>query len=239
MRSYANAHLYPSILEAFTKMTKTALFLAVLFSIACPAAQAASATFSETGTQKLKCKKIGGVAECWVESSGKFNASAKLTPAALLARGIDRIPFDFSTLVGVSIGDFQFDSDIGQASSVSMTSATWKLTHEVCNQHGQCKDVADTTITGKIGPNSLSLKLSGNSKNGNLSFGYGLFGSQCAGNPDGDYSFNVPVTVSIDSETFTATASGTCSVKTIRKSVNYHDFDLTTVKVKGSVENLQ
>lgn len=231
------------------KISKNTLLLASLFCIASPLAQAASATFSETQTDKLKCKRVDGVSQCAVETTGKFSVSANLQSAQIAASEFNIFDITPNTSVGILIGDFQFNALISDTVKFSMSSAVWKLFHEVCNSQGKCKDVADTTIAGKIGLSKIAVKVSGNSKRGDVTFGGSIFATLCEGQSDGYNFSNVPVELNLADpgdenkqafdKTFTTTASGTCSIKTVSKSKNNQNFDLTTIKVKGSIGDLQ
>lgn len=202
------------------------------------AAMAAKINFTETQADAVKCRSVDGVPTCEVETSGKYAATAILPASTLLQHGINYYLIDLNTYIAFTIGDFSFSGTIGDAIKYTQRSATWKLTHEVCNASGSCKLAPDTTISSKIGLSGISIKASGVSKtNGVTSFGSGVFASLCTANGDG-YQFSEPVEMTVDSEVFTSTVNGICSVKTKTKVKNGESFDLNFVMVKATVDIL-
>lgn len=203
-----------------------------------PTAMAAKINFTETQADSVKCRNVDGVPSCEVETSGKYTATAVLPASTLLDHGISSYQIDLNTYIAFTIGDFTFSGTIGEAVKYSLRSATWKLTHEVCNANGVCKYPADTTISSKIGLRGVSIKATGVSKiSTDVSFGSGVFASLCLANGDG-HPFSEPVEMTVDSEVFTATVNGTCSVKTKTKVKNGESFDLNLVTVKATIDIL-
>jgi hypothetical protein len=231
------SEFYVQPLSTMKITTLQALIAVVLLTVLSPVAIAAPVKFSESQTDKLKCKTVDGIPNCEIETTGKYQAQFRLPNLTLENKDPQYI--SFSSVFSLAVGDFQFADSISNALGFSGRSAVWKEFHEECNAQGKCKQNADTKIIGKIGGSNVSLNISGTSKStGGLPYGNHIFAKLCEGNGDG-YSFRELVSVSIDGIFFNSIASGTCSFKLTTKSKNGQNFDLTTIDIKGSIEDLQ
>lgn len=212
----------------------TILFSSILLAIISPVAMAGAATLNESQADSLKCYSQ----QCYIESSGKYSATAFIPADVFYARGISLDTISDTTVIGITMGDFSFNKTLGEANKLVLTStklsAKWQDTHAGACHGNQCKSVVDTTVTVNTGSNGVTIKVSGNNKaeDSTLLFGSTVFAGVCATNGDG-YLLSEPVSLSVDSETFNATVTGTCKVKTKTKIKDGTSYDLNNITVHG------
>jgi hypothetical protein len=196
--------------KSATAPVQAIMVAAVLFAPI--TAYADTVTLVESQTEKVKCVTVKDKAtnekhkECVKTSTGKYTVTAKLALKTLMDKGLDvfslfgaGIPLD--TPLGMSIGDFEFASTLGDATKRSKISGTWNTSHQLCIKtdaaSGDClktKKVLDGTVSLGGGLSGVIIKLTGNSDS-IAGFGESIFASACAENGTGSHTASASVTI--------------------------------------------
>lgn len=213
------------------------LLLAMICCASIPAAYADSVVATESLTDSLKSSTADGVTSYYIETTGKYSVTAKISGDTFNEAGIFLADITEDTTVEISLGDFSFSSTLSAADTHTLTAtkiaAKWSDAESVCGgaDGTVCKDVKHTSISVASGSNGVTLKVNGTSKatDGEILYGSRVFGDIC--DTVGTGTTTADATLTVDGTPLTTSVKVTCSVKTKTQTKGEDTFDLTATKI--------